>query len=248
MTENAMLVAIEEAFEEARNLDAPLNDRLAVVAARVQALSADFAAAVERLIARLQGAGAGAAAPQVGDRMPGFALPDETGRIVTLRSVIADGPAAISFNRGHWCPYCRLNVGAMAEVQAEIAALGGQLVAIVPERRKFAAALKASAQAPFAVLTDMDNGYALALNLAIWVGAEMAALIAEAGWDVPAYQGNSAWLLPIPATFVVRPDGIIAARHMEPDYRRRMDIDVLINAVKLARAVRNPAIPLHAAG
>jgi hypothetical protein len=49
----------------------------------------------------------------------------------------------------------------------------------------------------------MDNGYAVSLNLAIWVGEELERYIAGAGWDLPDYQGNQAWMLPIPATFVV---------------------------------------------
>jgi hypothetical protein len=53
----------------------------------------------------------------------------------------------------------------------------------------------------------VDNGYALSLNLAILVGREMRRLIAAAGWDLPSYQGNDAWVLPIPATFVVGTDG-----------------------------------------
>jgi peroxiredoxin len=97
------------------------------------------------------------------------------------------------------------------------------------------------------VLTDMDNGYALSLNLTIWVGAEMETLIAGAGWDVPRYQGNNAWLLPIPATFVVGPDGLVAARYIEPDYRQRMAIDTLIQALRQAGSVQNHASPLHAA-
>ncbi len=242
MTENALVTALEEALQQARDLDAPLDDRLAIVADRVRSLSATFAEAVDRMVARLQQCDAGGAAPRVGEAMPAFALPDETGRLVTLASVIAGGPAAISFNRGHWCPYCRLNVVAMAEVHGEIAAAGGQVVAIVPERRKFAAALRADAQAPFPVLTDMDNGYALSLNLAVWVGAEMETLIAGAGWDLPRYQGNNAWLLPIPATFVVSADGVIAARYIEPDYRRRMDIDMLISSLRLAGARRAIAV------
>ena len=39
------------------------------------------------------------------------------------------------FHRGHWCPYCRLNVHAVIKAQDEIMALGGQIVAIMPERR-----------------------------------------------------------------------------------------------------------------
>ena len=38
----------------------------------------------------------------------------------------------------------------------------------------FAAALKRESNMHYPVLTDMDNGYAMSLNLAIWVGEEMA--------------------------------------------------------------------------
>ncbi len=247
MADNRLAAALEAAFREARDMDAPIKDRLDHVAEAVRALSPVFADAVERLIDRLRLSEAGSAAPRPGERMPEFALPDEAGRLVTLPSVLARGPAAISFNRGHWCPYCRLNIVAMAEVQAEIAEAGGQVVAIVPERRKFAAALKADAQAPFPVLTDMDNGYALSLNLAIWVGTEMAEMIGGAGWNIPAYQGNSAWVLPIPATFVVRRDGVVSARFIEPDYRQRMDIDALISALRQAADPQTPTSPMPAA-
>ena len=74
--------------------------------------------------------------------MPAFLLPDENGRLVGLEEVLQKGPAVIAFQRGHWCPYCRLNAIGMAEVENEIAELGGRVVAIVPERRKFTTALK----------------------------------------------------------------------------------------------------------
>jgi len=50
-------------------------------------------------------------------------------------------------------------------------------VAIVPERQKFAAELKTLTNSPFLLLTDMDNGYALSLNLAIWVGPDLERLL-----------------------------------------------------------------------
>ena len=225
MAANELVVKLEEAVQEAIALDAPLNERMAVIANAVRALSTTFADAVERMIERLQDQGAGAMAPAPGDVMPAFLLPDENGRLVGLAEILAKGPAAIAFQRGHWCPYCRLNAIGMAEVDEEIAELGGQIVAIVPERRKFTTALKSEAAANFPFLTDMDNGYALSLNLAIWVGAEMEMLIGGAGWDVPSYQGNAAWILPIPATFIVGTDGIITARYLDPDYRQRMEIE-----------------------
>jgi peroxiredoxin len=84
----------------------------------------------------------------------------------------------------------------------------------------------------YPVLTDIDNGYALSLNLAIWVGAELEQLMTAAGRDLPRYQGNDAWFLPIPATFVVAADGTIASRFVDPDYRRRMTVEGLLTALK----------------
>ena len=248
MAANELVVKLEEAVQAAIALDAPLNERMAVIANAVRSLSTIFAEAVDRMVERLQDQGAGAMAPAPGDVMPAFLLPDENGRLVGLAEILEKGPAAIAFQRGHWCPYCRLNAIGMAEVDEEVAELGGQIVAIVPERRKFTTALKNEANADFPFLTDMDNGYALSLNLAIWVGAEMETLIGGAGWDVPSYQGNAAWILPIPATFIVGTDGIITARYLDPDYRQRMEIEDLLAALKRAREPQSSTSRLRAAG
>ena len=45
------------------------------------------------------------------------------------------------------------------------------------------------------------------------------------GLDIAPYQGNETWILPIPATFIVGRDGLVKARYIDPDHRRRMDLD-----------------------
>ncbi|RWB55330.1 peroxiredoxin-like family protein [Mesorhizobium sp.] len=230
----AEAMTFEQSVQAAIELDAPLNERLAVVAAAVRRLNSEFADAVDRLVDRLEKLGAGAMAPVAGEVMPGFLLPDDEGKLVSLAEILAKGPAVVTFQRGHWCPYCRVNAIGIVEVQRQIAELGGQVVVIMPERRKFAKAMKAAVGAQFPFLIDMDNGYALSLNLAIWVGAEMERLMGV-GFDLPSYQGNNSWFLPIPATFIVGTNGIITDRFVDPDYRRRMDIDDLIAALRRAR-------------
>jgi peroxiredoxin len=194
MADEETLTPMQAAFRVARDLDAPINERLAIIARQVRRGNPAFADGVERMVARLQAADAGATAPQVGDILPHFALPDDTGHVVTLRETLQHGPAAISFNRGHWCPYCRLQMAAMSRLDGAVRAVGGQLLTIVPERRKFAALMRREAQAPFPVLIDMDNGYALSLDLAIWVGEEMESMMAEIGLDLPGYlRGGARW-------------------------------------------------------
>jgi peroxiredoxin len=80
----------------------------------------------------------------------------------------------------------------------------------------------------------MDNGYALSLNLAIWVGPDLEALLSSLGRSLPEYQGNEAWTLPIPATFVVGQDGIVRTRYVDPDFRRRVAVEELLRALKMA--------------
>jgi peroxiredoxin len=230
-----LVAALEVAFQRSRMMDAPLSARLRVVADEVRALSTDFAEAVDAFVGRLERAGAGEGAPKVGDQMPPFILPDETGRLVSLTDLLTRSPVAVSFHRGHWCPYCRLNAGALAEVEDQIKPV--QLVAISAERRPYTETLKAESGATFPFLTDSRNGYALSLNLAIWVDDKMSGMIAGAGWDVPAYQGDQAWILPVPAVFIVDQDGIVRARHVDPDYRRRMEMEDLLAAARaLSRA------------
>jgi len=225
--------ALEVALEQARKMDAPLNDRMALIADTVRALSAEFAEAVDGFVGRLQAAGAGEGAPKVGEPMPPFLLPDENGRLVSLDSLLGRGPLVIAFHRGHWCPYCRLNAFALVESQPRLG--GARIVAITPELQKHTLELKAETGAQFPILSDMDNGYALSLNLAVWVDDGMAAMIDAAGWNIPTYNGADSWLLPVPATFVVGSDGIITGRDIDPDYRRRMDIEALVEAVSRTR-------------
>lgn len=226
---------LDHAFERARDLDAPLAARLESFADSLRIASPAFADAVERLISRLQQCGSGATAPKVGEPLPPFILPDSASHLVSLEDVVARGPAAISFHRGHWCPYCRINTNALAQAYCEVEPLGGQIIAITPDLAHFSMALKTEAKAkPFPILTDVDNGYALSLGLAIYVGDLLKKLMRSALIDVSTYQGNDAWFLPIPATFIVGRDGVILERFVDPDYRKRMAIEDIVEALKAA--------------
>jgi peroxiredoxin len=225
---------VGEAIQAAIRLEAPLQERLALIAEAIERFIPEQAEAIARLLARLKSSDAGAPAPAVGERLPGFVLPDENGQVVRLGELLRGGPLVVIFHRGHWCPYCRATAIGVARVQDEIAALGGQLVAILPEQAEFSRELKVAANARFPFLTDAANGYALSLKLAIWIGIELERLFSEAGIDLPRYQGNPAWLLPIPATFVLNRDGVIAARFVDPDHRVRMTTEDLLDAVRRA--------------
>jgi peroxiredoxin len=163
--------------------------------------------------------------------MPPFAMPDEQGHLVTLDALLAEGPLAMTFHRG-----LRINIRAFAEAQERIASNGANLAAIMPDRQCFAALFKAEGEVRYPVLTDIDNGYALSLNLATWVGDEMQKILESGGRQLPDYQGNNAWVLPIPATFVIAKDGTITARFIDLDFRKRVAIKDLLKALQDAQS------------
>lgn len=223
---------LKGAFDQARELDGSMAERLDLFADAARKMHPSAAAIVDRLVARLKKSEAGRDAPNVGDQMPLFALPDENGRLITLKELLTHGPVVVTFHRGHWCPYCRISINTLAKAQPRIEALGARMVAIVPDREQFAAEMRQDSNVNFPILTDMDNGYAMSLNLAIWVGGEMEEYMKKIGRALPNYQGNNSWTLPIPATFVVRADGRIKARFVDPDYRKRMAVHDMIAALK----------------
>ncbi len=232
MTANALVSELEKTTAIAMASGKPLAERLRMIADQVRELSPEFTGAVEAFVGKLARAEAGGQAPQIGEVLPNFVLPDQKGHLVALDALLRDGPVVVAFLRGHWCPYCRITASALAEIAATASELGARIVAITPESRQYARKLEVDSGGAFPILADFDNGYALSVNLAIWVDEAMSGLIGGAGWDVPTYQSNDAWMLPIPAMFALGRDGIIAARHVNPDYRERADIEEIIAALR----------------
>jgi peroxiredoxin len=223
---------IAEAFEQARSLDAPLAERLDTYAQTLREINRPMAEAVERLVTRLKQSRLAEKAPVVGEPMPPFLLPNHLGRLVGLEELLEEGPLAITFARGHWCPYCRIAVSALAEIAEDAEAIGARIVVIVPDRQEYAAKLRAETQAPFPILTDIDNGYALSLGMVFWVGEEMQHHMRAREVDLATSQGNDSWFVPVPATFVLGRDAKIVARHVDPDYRKRMEVEAVLAALR----------------
>lgn len=228
MTSPDTAKALDEALEVLLASDEPVQVRLRAYAETLRELNRPFAEAVDRLILRLAAVDAGASAPGLGDVLPGFWLPDQTGRLTALDQLLTRGPLVVAFRRGHWCPYCLIATDALARIETEVEAREGSLVVITPDREGFTRKMKQRLGASFPLLTDMDNAYALSIGLAISVGEEMRDFMSRRGRSLDDYHGNSAWMLPIPATFVLDRTGVIVMRHVDKDYRcRAATVDIL---------------------
>ena len=146
---NPVFATLKEAFLYCRDMDASLQERLEAFSEATRYLIPGYQEAVDRMVDRLTQFDAGQGAPKPGEAMPPFAMPDEKGQLVTLDELLMKGPLAITFHRGHWCPYCRINTRALAKAQTRIASDGGRLAAIMPERQQYAATFKAEGEVQY---------------------------------------------------------------------------------------------------
>jgi len=218
-------------FDDIRCLDAPLAIKLEAYAERQIVTNPIISEAYSDLVERLTHAGAGEQALGVGDRLPSFALPDSLGHVRRLEDFLSDGPLVLSFNRGHWCSFCRLELLSLNDNVQQIEGHHASLISIMPERATHTLQLQNNLSLNFPILTDIDNGYALQLGLMIALGQAISDLFRERGNDITRFQGNDAWFVPIPATYVIAPDGIITAAYVDPDFRRRMPTSDILSAL-----------------
>jgi peroxiredoxin len=168
----------------------------------------------------------------VGDIVPDFTLPNDTGDPVSLYDMLNKGPVVVNFYRGGWCPFCNLELQALQARLPEIRALGATLVGISPETPDNSLTAIEKHQLEFEVLSDVGNKTARKFGLLFTVYEEMRPLYLKWGLDVPAVNGDDSWELPVPATYVIDSNAVIHAAHVDKDYTKRMEPDEVITALQ----------------
>jgi peroxiredoxin len=177
-----------------------------------------------------------AKALKAGDLFPPTILTDQLGRQVDLEVLTKAQPLIVTFYRGGWCPYCNLELRAYQKTLPEIEALGAKLVAVTPETPDNTLSTAEKNDLSFPVLSDSKGQLAEALGIRFELSPAIRALYQKFGHDLPNRNGDDRWSLPMPATFVVGKGGMIAFASVDPDYRKRLDPGVAVDALRqLAR-------------
>ena len=86
------------------------------------------------------------------------------------------------------------------------------------------------------MLCDVDNGVALQCGLVFRLTNDIIQDYLADGFDLAQVYGNSSWFLPIPASYIVMPNGTISWAYVNPDFRYRMDPEEILHAVEELRS------------
>ncbi len=95
------------------------------------------------------------------------------------------------------------------------------LVALTPQIPEHNQEMIAKNALNFHLLSDPGNEYAAKLGLRFEVPDEVKEIYSGFGIDLPKYNGESSWTLPVPARLVIDSEGIIRATDIDVDYTRR---------------------------
>jgi peroxiredoxin len=209
--------------------------------AKLDAFKADFEAGkppysvprsvidtMHRATDELIASGAATQALKAGNAAPSFVLNDPDSRPVSSAGLLAQGPLVISFYRGLWCPYCNMELQALQEALPAIRDTGANLVAISPQSAVNSRKSRRTNGLDFTILSDPGNETAAAFGLRFALPDYLIKLYESLKNDLPAFNGDTSWTLPMPGRFVISRDGMIRYAEVNPDYTHRPEpADVL---------------------
>jgi peroxiredoxin len=185
-------------------------------------------AKMQRATDELIATGQAQRARKAGDTAPEFTLLDPDGKQVSSRELLAKGPLVISFYRGVWCPYCNLELQALQQALPEITVRGASLVAISPQTAPNSRKSQRDNKLGFPILSDVKSEVANAFGIRFALPDYLVEVYAGFGNDLSKVNDDPAWVLPMPARYVIGTDGIIAYSEVNPDYTHRPDPSELL--------------------
>ncbi|CAE6765257.1 Thiol-disulfide oxidoreductase ResA [Paraburkholderia domus] len=187
---------------------------------------------MERATAELVASGQAARALKAGDVAPEFTLNDPEGKPVSSVDLLKQGALVISFYRGVWCPYCNLELTALEEALPSFKAEGASLIAISPQNAVNSRKSVRTNKLNFPILSDTHNDVAAAFGIRFALPDYLVDLYKSLKNDLPAFNGDDSWTLPMPARYVVGQDGTILYSEVNPDYTHRPEPQDMLPALR----------------
>ncbi len=84
----------------------------------------------------------------------------------------------------------------------------------------------------FPIVWDEMSRVAEAFGLAFTLPDDLRQVYRGFGNDLAIRNGDQSWRLPVPARFVIDPDGIVRSVEADPDYRYRPEPETTVAAVR----------------
>ena len=168
-----------------------------------------------------------------GQTAPLFEATDQHGEQFNLTKALEQGPVVLVFYRGFWCPVCNKHLESFQDSLYLMKEAGVQVIAVSPEKPEYLDQMAEQTGAEFRLLYDEDYRIADAYDVSFKPDAKTLFVyntVLDA--NLKETHSDDSQRLPIPATYLINPDGKISWRHFDPDYKERSSVSEILKALK----------------
>lgn len=168
-----------------------------------------------------------------GNIAPDFSLISTKKQKVNLYELLNTKPVIISFFRGSWCPFCVKELQHFQNNLKQLQQVSDvHFIAISPQKIEISAKLQQDNAIDFTILSDVGNHIAQQYGLVFTLPQNVRELYQNLGADIPKFNGDDSYQLPIPATYLIGQDKQILFSYINVNYMERVDISELVNVLK----------------
>jgi peroxiredoxin len=160
-----------------------------------------------------------------------FKATDQNGTEIVLKDLRKKGPVVIMFYRGYWCPYCNKALRRMNDSLQLIKDKGATLIAITPEGKQGVDSTIAKTGATFSIITDEGMKISSNYGVNFKVDERTVGRYKNAGIDLLALNHQKDAVLPVPAVYIINRDGAVTFRYFNEDYRKRIAVKDILQAL-----------------
>jgi peroxiredoxin len=114
----------------------------------------------------------------------------------------------------------------------EIEALGASLLAVSPHLPDYSLSTAEQDALTFDVLSDVGNRVAREYRLTFPLSDVLRPLYSRIGVDLPRYNGDESWELPMPGTFVIDRDAAVRLAFVDADYTKRLEATAILESLR----------------
>ncbi|MFD2531966.1 peroxiredoxin-like family protein [Gracilimonas halophila] len=169
----------------------------------------------------------------VSSEIPDVELKNIDNETVRLKELVSQQPSILVFYRGGWCPYCNRQLSDLNAIEEQLYEIGYQLLAISPDKPEKLKATLDKNELGYTLLSDSPMNVSKAFGIAFKVDQETVDRYKSIGLDLEGDSGYDHHLLPVPAVYIVNTDGIVKFNYVNPDYKERINGEVLLKAASV---------------
>ena len=158
----------------------------------------------------------------IGEKIPQSTLISFEGKETKSNSIFKDKKTILVVYRGGWCPFCNTQLSDLGAIQDEFINLGYQIVAVSPDSFEKEAKTIDKNDLSYQLYSDNSTEFIQKLGIAFKAPGIYSKMLKKHS------AGKNDSVLPAPSIFIIDEKGVILFEYISPDYKNRMDGDLLL--------------------